>query len=255
MLLYFVLACGDVQPTNAETTVDSPSDPADTGSEEDIFEPSLFTMYAAFGLEDGVLQSFFVDEREIRPYIQLAFYTEDQEFCSVAAFMEPNIVTTSDWAFEDVTDSENPVLISQQGFLLPPLEELEIVIAGDGCANWDPDVFGNLEDKLDHAWGVGFGGPMRADVETAVQETESEVLRSLYENDYVIGGSWSSNLWEPASWASHAFTVSPHDDWHLSIEENGYPTSYYSAAELEVGVDSGVYSLTPIFLWSYDTFF
>ena len=256
MLLYFLLACGDVKPTDADTAVEPSSDPIDTGieEEEEIFEPALFTMYGAFGLENGVLRSFFVDDTEVRPHIQLAFYTEDQDFCSVAAFMEPDVVATTDWEFEDVTDSENPVMISQQGFFLPPLEELEIVLS-EGCADWDPDVFGDLEDKLDHAWGLGFGGPMRIDVETAIQDAESETLVSLYENDYLIGGSWSSNLWEPASWASHAFTVSPHEDWYLSIEENGYPTAYYSASEIEAGIDSGVYILSPIFLWSYDTFF
>ena len=258
MLLYLLLACGDVKPTDADTVVEPSSDSTDTGieeEEEEIFEPSLFTMYAAFGLENGVLKSFFVDDTEVRPYIQLAFYTDQQAFCSVTAFMDSDVVTTSPWELEDVTDSENPVLISQEGFLLPPLEELDIVVAGDGCADWDPDVFGDLEDKLDRAWGVGFGGPMRLDVETAIQEAENEVLNSLYENDYLIGGSWSSNLWEPAAWASHTFTVSPHDGWHLSIEENGFPTTHYSASEIEAGIDSGVYSLTPVFFWSYDTFF
>ena len=116
-------------------------------------------------------------------------------------------------------------------------------------------MYGTLEDKINHAWGLGFGGSLRADVETAILESENEQLRMLYENDYLIAGSWSADLWEPSRWASHTFTVSPQEDWQLSVDADGAPTDYYTRSEVENGEEGSIYLLLPIFLWDYDTFF
>ena len=124
-----------------------------------------------------------------------------------------------------------------------------------GCADWNSDIYGSLEEKVDHAWGLGFGGPLRADVDLAVQEGTNETLLFLYENDYLISGSWASDLWQPSTWASHMFTVSPQTDWALSVDAEGRPTDYYTRSEIENGEEGSIYMLTPIFLWEYSAFF
>jgi hypothetical protein len=256
MILLFLAACGDVKPAAADTA-QIIIEPNDTSIEEEsFFEPEFFTMYSMFGVEEGSLQSFSIDGNEFMPYVQLVFYNSDQsENCSVLAFMNAGTVSISDWSFEDVTDSENPVMMTQQGFMLPSLEELSVVTS-DGCADWNSDLYGTLEDKIDHSWGVGFGGPIRMDLVAAIQGFDStSKMFSLFENGYLIGGSWAADLWEPSTWASHTFTVSPHENWVLSTDENGYPSSYYTASEIEQGIDSGIYIMNSVFLWSYAGFF
>ncbi|MEC7985405.1 MAG: hypothetical protein VX278_09590 [Myxococcota bacterium] len=257
MILFLLWSCADVKPTDSDANEEPTASVIDTAIEEEesFFEPSLFTMFSFFGLEGDTVRSFFIDETEVNPYVQIVFYNDDQsESCSVAAVLDSGSVVVSDWSFDDVTDSENPVAMSQQGFLLPSVEDVQIVTS-DGCAEWNPDVYGDLEEKIDHAWGVGFGGALRADVEAAVQESTNERLQYLYGNDYLIAGSWASNLWEPSTWASHTFTVAAHEEWTLSVDEDGYPTTYHTRAELEAGVYDAIYILNPIFLWSYSTFF
>lgn len=255
MLLIALLACEDVQPTDSGT--DETPAVVDTEIEEEatVFVPALFSIVASFGIDGGSIRSFFVDGTEILPNIQLLFLNQDQtKSCVVYATWESGLVVLEDWNFEDGTDADNPVQITQKGFHLPDVSSVQIAIS-DGCADWDESVYGNLEEKVDHAWGVGFGGPLRADVEAAIQESTDEVFQSLYENDYVIAGSWSSNLWEPAMWASHMFTVSPHDNWTLSINEDGLPTEYLTRSEVENGEESSIYMLKTIFLWDYSSFF
>ena len=255
-MLWFVLwACEDVKPVDSGS--DEPVDVVDTEIEEEetAFEPALFSMMASFGIDGGSIRSFFVGETEVLPNIQLLFLNQDQsESCIVYAMWQSGSVVLEDWNFEDATDADNPVQIMQKGFHLPDISSIQITTS-DGCADWDDSVYGSLEDKVNHAWGVGFGGSLRADVDAAVQESTDESLLSLYENDQLIAGSWSSDLWEPAMWASHMFTVSPHDNWTLSIDENGVPTEYLTRSEVENGEESSIYMLRPIFLWNYSTFF
>ena len=255
-MLWFVLwACEDVKPVDSGS--DEPVDVVDTGIEEEetAFEPALFSMMASFGIDGGSIRSFFVGETEVLPNIQLLYLNQDQsESCIVYAMWESGSVVLEDWNFEDATDADNPVQIMQKGFHLPDISSVQITTS-DGCADWDDSVYGSLEDKVNHAWGVGFGGSLRADVDAAVQESTDESLQSLYENDQLIAGSWSSNLWEPAMWASHMFTVSPHDNWTLSIDDNGAPTEYLTRTEVENGEESSIYMLRPIFLWDYSAFF
>ena len=255
MFLFALLACDEAKPIDSGN--EEPPKAVDTAIEEEetAFEPALFSIYASFGIDGGSIRSFFVDETEIPPNLRLLFLNQDQsQTCTVYAMWDSGLVVLEDWNFEDATDPENPVQIMQKGFHLPALSSLQIATS-EGCEDWDESVYGSLEEKVNHAWGVGFGGPLRADVEAAIQESSDEAVQSLYENNYVIGGSWSSNLWEPAMWASHMFTVSPHDNWTLSIDEDGLPTEYLTRSEVENGEESSVYMLRPIFLWEYSAFF
>jgi|GEM_PF-5563421 len=255
MLWFLILACEDVKPVDTGSADPVASIDTSIEEEEEIFEPALFTIFSTFGVEGGNIRSFWINETEIRPYIQLIFYNADQsQACTVAAFWDSESVVLEDWNFEDVTDSDNPVQMMQKGFSVPEMSTLDIV-TGDGCSDWDTDRYGRLEDKIDHAWGIGFGGSLRADVEQAVQESTNETLLSLYENEYLIGGSWSADLWEPSTWASHIFTVSPQQDWQLDVDENGRPTAYYTRTEVENGEEGSIYMLNPLFLWDYNTFF
>ena len=259
MLWFVMLACEDVKPSDgpADGDTEDPISTVDTAIEEEEvpFTPALFTIFSSFGVEGGSIRSFTVDGNELSPNIQLVFYNADQsESCIVYAMWPSGAVVLEDWNFEDVTDSENPVQIMQKGFHIPEISELQIATS-EGCADWDADQYGSLEEKIDHAWGVGFGGPLRADVEAAVQESTNESTQFLYENNYMIGGSWSADLWDPSTWASHIFTVSPHENWALSVDENGSPTEYYTRSEVENGEEGSIYILKPLFLWDYNTFF
>jgi len=255
-MLWFVLfGCEDVKPIESDSG--EPVGIVDTGIEEEetAFEPALFTMYASFGVEDDNIRSYWLNETEVLPNIQLIFYNQDQSIgCAVAAFWASESVALEEWVFEDATDSDNPVQMTQKGFYIPDVSALNIV-TGEGCVDWDADRYGSLEEKMDHAWGVGFGGSLRADIAQGIQDSSNETLQSLYENDYLIAGSWSADLWEPATWASHTFTASPQEDWALNVDENGRPTTYYTSAELESTADSAIYMMNPIFLWDYNTFF
>ena len=255
MLFFVLLACEDVKPMDSAN--EEPIDIVDTAIEEEEtpFEPAIFTMFASFGIEGGSIRSFYVDGTEISPNIQLFFLNQDQsQSCTIYAMWDSGSVVLEDWNFEDGTDADNPVQIMQKGFHLPDISSVQVTTS-DGCADWDESLYGSLFEKVDHAWGVGFGGPLRADVEAAVQDSTDDSIVSLYENNYVIGGSWSSNLWEPAMWASHMFTVSPHDNWTLSIDDNGNPTEYLTRSEVENGEDGSIYILKPVFLWDYNSFF
>lgn len=255
MLWFVLLGCEDEKPIENES--EEPVSVVDTDIEEEetSFEPDLFTMYASFGVEDGNIRSFWLNETEILPNIQLIFYNQDQSAaCTVVAFWESESVALEDWSFEDVTDSDNPVQIMQKGFYVPDVSALNIVTS-EGCVDWDTERYGSLEEKMDHSWGVGFGGGLRIDVEQAIQDSTNETLQSLYQNDYLIGGSWSADLWEPSTWASHSFTVSPHEDWALNVDEDGRATAYYTEEEVENASDGAIYMMNPIFLWNYNTFF
>ena len=118
MLWFIILACGDVEPVIEDSAVAEPSsvDPTVEEEEEDYFEPALFTMFGSFGVEGGDIRSFWVDENEILPNIQLAFYNSDMsQSCMVFVFWESKTVVLEDWIFEDETDSEQPVQMFQKG--------------------------------------------------------------------------------------------------------------------------------------------
>ena len=255
MIFHILFACQDVKPASTD---DTSVEEVDTAIEEETtsFEPVLFTMNAMFGVENNTLKGFMINETWIQPYVQLLFLNDDSsQACSVFAFLPEDEIVLSDWRFEDLTDNANPVEIQQQGFYLPDVQRLTI-LTSDGCDDWNESTHGLLSDHVDHAWGVAFGGGLRADLVLAADEAPSDSrLRFLLDNDYLIGGSWSSDLWEPAAWASHAFTVSPHADWVVDVDADGYPTALYTAQEVEQGISSGVYTMIPFYFWDYHTFF
>ena len=107
-----------------------------------------------------------------------------------------------------------------------------------------------------HAWGVAVGN-LRTDIEAEVSENEemNEYWKARLDAGELMGGSWSADLWEPSSWASHIAVGAPTTDWVLELDEDDNPLETYPTQDLENGLLDGVYMLRPIYMWDFENFF
>ncbi len=163
------------------------------------------------------------------------------------------------WNFEDATEDIDTTSMAHVGFSIP--DDAALFASGKGCELWDPEPYGKLVDVVPgHAWGIGFG-TLRSDVEEQIATNDKfdPFWKETLAAGQLLGASWSADLWDPAKFASHIATASPVDKaWNLEVDANGAPTSYMTAAEatqLPGHLSSGVYLLTPIWVWEFDTYF
>ena len=243
--------------TAAEEDTQEPG--GDTGQEDPGFVPAHFNVSGVFGIDSdaGTLCSYTVDGQDYPPWVGITVYTEGfAEACTVLfSFPSPEEAVLETWTWEDATEAAGGQTLSHTGFMIPDSASVGI---SDGCADWNSDEYGTLEETVvPHAWGVGIGD-LRADVEAAVTE-DAESFPFLSERQTageLLGGSWSADLWEPALWGSHVAYGSPAPDWVLEVDEEGYALEYFGPEDLQGGsLPSGVYVLQSIWGWGYMDFF
>jgi hypothetical protein len=232
------------------------------GEGSDGYVPTAFTIHAAVGIDGtaGTLHAFTVEGEAIDPWVEIATYDDAGTTCSVFFVMEnPEAVVLQAWNFEDATKDIETTSMAHVGFSIP--KNAALYSDGKGCESWDPAPYGKLADVIPgHAWGIGFG-TLRSDVRVEI-ETNDEFdpfWENALEAGQLLGASWSADLWEPSTFASHVATASPVDaKWNLEVDENGAPASYLTTAQvtkLPAHLATGVYLLTPIWVWEFETYF
>jgi hypothetical protein len=252
---------GDDSAADDSGTDDSGADDTGDGGPSG-YVPTGFTIHAAIGVDGaaGTLRAFTVDGETIDPWVELLTYDDLGETCSILFVMEnASAVALQAWSFEDATADIETTSMAHVGFSIP--DDAALYSSGTGCETWDPEPYGKLADVIPpHAWGIGFG-TLRSDVREQV-ETNDEIdpfWKQTLEAGQLLGASWSADLWEPSTFASHMATASPLDEkGNLEVDGDGAPTAYLTAAEataLPGHLASGVYLLTPIWLWDFDTYF
>jgi hypothetical protein len=252
--------------TDGDETVDARDDDRggdDGGGDESTgYVPTFFTIHAAVGVDGlaSTLHPFVVDGKTYDPWVEIATYDDAGATCSVIFVMEnASAVVLQSWNFEDATKDIETTSMAHVGFSIP--EDAALYSSGKGCDTWEPEPYGKLADVVPgHAWGIGFG-TLRSDVEEQI-ETNDEFdpfWEETLDAGQLLGASWSADLWEPSTFASHVATASPVDEkWSLDIDADGAPTAYLTTAQatkLPGHLATGVYLLTPIWVWDFETYF
>ena len=226
------------------------------------YVPTTFTIRAAVGVDGpaSTLHNFVVGGKTYDPWVEIATYDDAGTECSVIFVMEnAAAVVLQAWNFEDATKDIETTSMAHVGFSIP--EDAALYSSGKGCDTWDPEPYGKLADVVPgHAWGIGFG-TLRSDVEEQI-ETNDELdpfWEKTLDAGQLLGASWSSDLWEPSTFASHMGRASPVDEkWNLELDAEGAPTAYLTTAQvtkLPGHLATGVYLLTPIWVWEFETYF
>ncbi|MFT5461003.1 MAG: hypothetical protein ACI9K2_007525, partial [Myxococcota bacterium] len=141
------------------------------------------------------------------------------------------------------------------GFIVPDDARVET----DGCEGVDTDAFGDPGENIaSHLWGVGVGG-LRVDVEARFEEEITEGFWSdAYASGNLFGGSWNSDVWEPAIWGSHiAVAAELGADGTLEADEFGQPTPLLESRDVlsnPAAIPDGYYALTGILLYDADAY-
>ena len=276
LLLMALVGCGVDQPidgsgddaTGGDGNDDGRDDTGDGGGDDgggdgsSGYVPTSFTIRAAVGVDGptSTLHPFVVDGTSYDPWVEISTFDDAGTECSVIFVMEnAAAVVLQPWNFEDATKDIEPTSMVHVGFSVP--EDAALYSSGKGCDTWDPEPYGKLADVVPgHAWGIGFG-TLRSDVEEQI-ETNKELdpfWKEMLDAGHLFGASWSADLWEPSTFASHIARASPVDkEWNLELDADGAPTAYLTTTEvtkLPGQLATGVYLLTPIWLWEFETYF
>ena len=246
----------DTGPAVAEMSQDTAGE---TEEEDEGFVPAHFNVSGVFGIdsEAGTLHSYQINGEEFPPWVGISVYTEGfAEGCMVLfTFPSPEEVLLETWTWEDATEAAGGQMLTHTGFMIPDGASVGM---SEGCAEWNSDQYGTLEETVaPRSWGVGIGD-LRTDVEAALTEG-SESFPFLSERlaaGELAGGSWSADLWEPAIWGSHVAYGSPAPEWVLETDDEGYALDYFGPEDLQgAALPSGVYVLQSIWGWGYMDFF
>ncbi len=267
MLLHILtfLACSadkDINddPDTSDSAADEESDSGldDIEEEEDEgFVPTKFTISANFAYDAtaGTLHNFRIDENEYNPQVQIMMYNDADVECKlVFNISSPETVAVENWSFEDPTDPDNPQQMMHMGFMVPGDADL---LTSPECDDWDPTVYGSITDVVvPHSWGVSVGN-IRLDIQELIEtDANFSAWKEHLDAGELMGGSWSSDLWEPATYASHVALGAPLEDWVLQLDpETENITEFLQVSDLQGGLVDGFYQLRPVYLWDFDRFF
>ena len=223
--------------------------------------PDSFTLQAVLGVDGAArtLHAWTIDGTEYQPWVAIVMYDAAQTAsCTFyLQFDNPQSVSLQHWEFEDATPEAAGQAMDHWGFVVP--EDARIGLS-DGCADWNPDVYGEIVDVVpDRAWAFGIGD-LRVDIAAVIEGDgwADSWPRTRLDAGELIGGSWSSDMWEPSTFASHYATGSPTAEWVLELDGDGYPLDYYDEQDYAREVDAlpdGVYLLGSVYLWSFETYF
>ena len=266
--LLALFACDSDKGIEEEDTTSTPDEEPDTDTDTDTgtgtnssegLVPTWFTIYANLSIDvgNGTLNHYYVDGKPIEPWVGIRMGEDDSdtECWLYFVFEDPTAVLLEDWSWDDATDGIDPTGMEHTGIFVP--DETPVYLS-EGCNDWNAEPYGELSDVvIPLAWGVGMG-TLRSDIQGTVEE-DSDTLETWYDhlqNGELLGGSWSSTLWDPNLWASHMALGAPLDEkWSLEVDESGDPLDYYGDADYISGLPSGLYLIRPIYTWDFDSFF
>ena len=223
--------------------------------------PHFITMSATVGIDMDArtLHTFVIDGEGVEPWVRIDVRDEAQEeSCSVYFVMDdPTAVSVSDWHYEDATEEAEGQQMHHVGFMVP---SDATVLYTEGCETVDESVYGPIVDiVVPLEWGVGFGD-LRIDVEEHVEGLDPSTWwhAERHAEGELFGASWSANLWDPTTWASHVSIISPAPTFVLEVDGDGTPVEFYDQSDIdwEWGeVPSGVFQLRPVWVWPMEAFF
>ena len=270
LAVVLMLSCGGDQgqgpadESTASSTTDQPvgggSETADTGVSVRGWRPDGFTVYAQFAVDDGRLRSWRSDGVEYVPFVALELWEDSSDssanICTVFLVIdEPVEVELEVWSWTDATEEAEGQQMQHLGFLVPSDARIET----DGCDDVDVDAFGDpgttIASKL---WGVGIGG-LRVDVEARFEDQITEGFWSdAWNNGQLVGGSWNSDVWEPAIWGSHiAVAAELESDGTVLTDDLGQLTPLIDASEIlenPAAIPDAYYALTGILVYDAEAY-
>jgi hypothetical protein len=240
-----VLSCGgdkgdgpSAEQTTSVTTEQAGgggTETADTGRSARGWRPDGFTVYSQFATDDGRLRTWRLDGVEYAPFVALELWEDSSDasanICTVFLVIDDPVAVELDvWSWTDATEEAEGQQLQHLGFLVPSDARVET----DGCDDVDVVAFGDpgttIASKL---WGVGVGG-LRVDVEARFDDEITEGFWfDAWKNAQLVGGSWSSDVWEPAIWGSHiAVATEIESDGTVLTDDQGQPTPLIDASEV-----------------------
>ncbi len=211
-LVLLLAACGgdrtDDTPagTTVTTSATTTTETADTGeSGSGLWQPDGFTIWSQFAVSDGRLRTWLVDGVEYAPFVAIELAGDlsaaDPETCTIYMIVdEPLDLKLEVWEWEDATEEAKGQSMQHMGWIVPDDARVET----EGCVGLDIASFGDpVENVTSKLWGVGVG-ELRVDVEARFDDTfTSGFWSDAHTAGNLIGGSWNSDVWEPAIWGSH----------------------------------------------------
>lgn len=203
---------------------------------EPVWRPEWFSMTATFAIDPTgqALQAYEEGGQTVLPHVVFTL-THDAvpTPCVVTLTLDdPSSVAVEEWSWVDPSASEQAML--HTGFDVPTSPRA----TSEGCGWVDPVGFGDpAQNVASITWGFGVG-TLRDDVARLLRDGDAgaPLFEAEHARGNVVGGSWSSNVWSPAIWGSHAAVVSrlSGDAEHV-VDADGWPVELVSAEEVLSG--------------------
>ena len=234
LLLTLALACSD-DTTPDTSPVDPDPDPVTTSAlpsgdtaVDDGWVPQFFNVSAVFAADPitGTLASYTDVNGTFLPYMAIHYFEENAVGAAecVVLFIvdDPSTVPLLAWTFEDATDKITETTMFHTGWMVPDDARVETLDCDEVSPSFDP-----VGALVDGEWGVGVG-TLRSDVEArfADDETLDPFWGDAVANQELLGGSWTANVWEPSTWASHAVLGNAvQQDGTVAYTKEGWPAN------------------------------
>lgn len=232
-------ACGPAETTlfedNPPLTPKGTDCALDPDCGEFMWRPQWFSASATFAVNPtgSTLRSYLEAGEVVLPNVEFRLEVDAiPDPCVVTFALEnPEQIAVERWSWADPDPRASGQEMLHTAFEVPA----QARATAQGCDWVDSLAFGDVAKNVSNArWGFGVGN-MRTDVADLFDdnEVESAFLDAQYALGHVVGGSWSSDVWFPTTWASHAAIVSRLTEaGEHAVDGEGWPTDLIPAKEL-----------------------